>query len=118
MRPMLRHAVAPALLLLTVLGVLATWVIGVPRFGAPDEPAHMYKAYGTAHGDLRGDPAPGYPDNLREFDVPLSLAPGDLDCVTGDPTIPFACATTPTGQTISSAAPYPPYYYAVVGGGA
>ena len=53
--------------------MLMTWAIGVPRFGAPDEPAHVYKAFGVAHGELLGEPAEGFPGNLREFDAPISL---------------------------------------------
>jgi hypothetical protein len=101
---------------LALLVVLVTWAVAVPRFGAPDETAHVYKAYGTAHGELLGIPAPGFPDNLREFDGPDSLGPPDLPCYIGQPDVPAACATTETSpRLISSAARYPPYYYGLVG---
>ena len=44
---------------LALLVVVTTWAVGIPRFASPDEPAHIYKAYGTAHGELLGAPAPG-----------------------------------------------------------
>lgn len=107
------HAAA---LFAALLVLVLTWVIATPRFGAPDEPAHVYKAYGVAHGELLGDPAEGFPGNLREFDGPASLGAGDLNCFVGKPEVPYSCVVEGTGRLISSAAPYPPQYYAVVGG--
>lgn len=95
--------------------VLLTWVLAVPQFAAPDEPAHFYKAYGTAHGDLLGEAVPGLSANLRLYDVPATLGPGNLGCLNGLLTQPFDCVVIGMGETISSAAPYPPYYYAAVG---
>jgi hypothetical protein len=74
--------------LLALIIVLATWAVGMPRFGSPDEPAHVYKAYGTAHGELLGAPAPGFPDNLREFDgtrFPRAAEPQLLRPTSGRP---------------------------------
>jgi hypothetical protein len=100
---------------LAMLVVVATWAIGIPRFASPDEPAHIYKAYGTAHGELLGVPAPGFPDNLREFDGPDALGPPNLGCYNGLPQVPASCATEVSPRLISSAARYPPWYYALVG---
>jgi hypothetical protein len=95
--------------------VVLTWAIAIPRFASPDETAHVYKAYGTAHGDLLGAPAPGFPANLREFDGPDSLGPPNLPCFNGHPEVPASCATESDPRLISSAARYPPWYYGLVG---
>jgi hypothetical protein len=101
---------------LAMLIVVITWAVGIPRFASPDETAHVYKAYGTAHGELLGRVAPGFPNNLREFDGPDSLGPPDLRCFIGQPDVPAGCATVPQSpQLISSAARYPPWYYGLVG---
>ena len=100
---------------LALLVVVGCWAVGVPRFGSPDETAHVYKAYGTAHGELLGKVAPGFPDNLREFDGPDSLGPPNLNCYVGQPDVPASCATEISPQLISSAARYPPWYYGLVG---
>ncbi len=109
----MRRAVAGYFFALLVL--VATWAVGIPRFASPDEPAHVYKAYGTAHGELLGTPAPGFPNNLREFDGPDSLGPPNLQCYNGLPDVPASCATEVAPQLISSAARYPPWYYGLVG---
>ncbi|HEY4611270.1 MAG TPA: DUF2142 domain-containing protein [Ilumatobacteraceae bacterium] len=101
--------------MLALIIVVATWAVGMPRFASPDEPAHVYKAYGTAHGQLLGDPAPGFPDNLREFDGPDSLGPPNLNCFVQQPDVPASCATEVSPRLISSAARYPPWYYGLVG---
>src|SRR4029078_9913548 len=90
--------------LLALVIVLATWAVGMPRFASPDEPAHVYKAYGTAHGELLGAPAPGFPDNLREFDGPDSLGPPNLNCYVQHPGVPASCAIDVVPRLISSAA--------------
>jgi hypothetical protein len=100
---------------LALLVVVGCWAVGVPRFGSPDETAHVYKAYGTAHGELLGTVAPGFPDNLREFDGPDSLGPPNLNCYVGQPDVPASCATEISPLLISSAARYPPWYYELVG---
>ncbi len=87
----------------------------MPRFASPDETAHVYKAYATAHGQLLGKPAPGFPNNLREFDGPASLGPPNLNCYVGQPDVPASCATEISPRLISSAARYPPWYYGLVG---
>jgi hypothetical protein len=65
---------------------------------------------------LLGKAAPGFPNNLREFDGPDSLGPPDLTCFIGQPDVPASCSTGPLSpQLISSAARYPPWYYGLVG---
>ena len=100
---------------IAMLVVVTTWVVGIPRFASPDEPAHVYKAYGTAHGQLLGKAAPGFPDNLREFDGPAALDLPDLGCYVGKPDVPASCASSGLPPLISSAARYPPWYYGLVG---
>ena len=111
----LAHVRCVALYSFALLVVVGTWAVGVPRFGSPDETAHVYKAYGTAHGELLGKVAPGFPENLREFDGPDSLGPPNLNCYVGQPDVPADCATEISPQLISSAARYPPWYYGLVG---
>ncbi len=112
-QPVVRGAVG---YFLAMLVVVVTWAIGIPRFASPDETAHVYKAYGTAHGQLLGKAAPGFPNNLREFDGPDSLGPPDLTCFIGQPDVPANCSTGPLSpRLISSAARYPPWYYGLVG---
>ena len=99
----------------TVLALLATWAVGMPLFASPDEPAHLFKAYGTAHGQLVGDEEPGWPANIRRFDVPPAMRTPDLRCYFGSPAQPANCATGSDPNTLSSAAVYPPFWYAAVG---
>jgi hypothetical protein len=100
---------------LAMLVVVVTWAVGIPRYASPDEPAHVFKAYATAHGELLGVPAPGFPDNLREFDGPDSLGAPNLQCYNGQPNVTAACATDVSPRLISSASRYPPWYYGLVG---
>ena len=111
-RPAIRNAAGYFVALLVVV---VTWAVGIPRFASPDEPAHVYKAYGTAHGQLLGKAAPGFPNNLREFDGPAVLGPPNLNCYNGLPDVPASCATEISPRLISSAARYPPWYYGLVG---
>ncbi len=98
-----------------LLVVVITWAVGMPRFASPDETAHVYKAYATAHGQLLGKPAEGFPNNLREFEGPAALGPPNLNCYVGQPDVPASCATEISPRLISSAARYPPWYYGLVG---
>jgi hypothetical protein len=104
-----------AMFFLAMLVVVVTWAVGIPRYASPDEPAHVFKAYATAHGELLGVPAPGFPDNLREFDGPDSLGAPNLQCYNGQPNVTAACATEVSPRLISSASRYPPWYYGMVG---
>lgn len=109
----LRLAVASLLLLLT-------WTIAVPLFGSPDEPAHLYKAYGTAHGEAIGVPIEGMSSNIRRFDVPPEMGlPPNVMCWIFQPSMSAGCAEPgAVGAGDSTAAVYPPFWYGVVGGGA
>jgi len=103
--------------------LLVTWSLGTARYGGPDEPAHVIRAYAVAHGDVLGDRpdpatldlAPGY----RVVDVPASLASGDPACFRHDSTVTPDCAVASTSTepvaAATSAGINPPLYYAVVG---
>ncbi len=105
-----------AMFFIAMLVVVVTWAVGIPRFASPDEPAHVFKAYGTAHGQLLGVAAPPqFPTNLREFDGPDSLGAPDPFCYNGHPDVPASCVTTYSPLLISSASRYPPLYYGLVG---
>lgn len=99
----------------TLLVLVLTWSIGTPRYAAPDEPAHAQKAFATADGQTIGVPVPGSPSNLRQFDGPGILGPGNIGCFARVPEQPASCATPADDPLISSAALYPPYYYGIVG---
>jgi hypothetical protein len=95
--------------------LLSTWAIAQPRYASPDEPAHAQKAYGTATGQWTGSEVEGFASNIREFDGPLTLGPGNITCFVGEPDVPASCAIIGNDPLISTAALYPPYYYATVG---
>jgi Predicted membrane protein (DUF2142) len=103
------------LFFVAMLLVVITWSVGTPRFASPDETGHIFKAYATAHGQLLGAVAPGFPNNLREFDGPDALGRRNLECYNQHPDQPASCAITDSTALISSAARYPPWYYGLVG---
>lgn len=100
--------------------LLGTWVIGLPRYGAPDEVAHTIKAYGTAHGETTGDAIPGISPLTRSFMSPIDLASEGHACFAFQPDVPASCAAPVGDGTLvrlpTSAATYPPAYYALTGG--
>ncbi len=104
-----------------MLIMLSTWLLAIPRWASPDEPEHVYKAYGTAHGQLLGREIirdPPVPSNIRQFDGPVTFGLGDIRCYFFRPESPAGCDLGARPELESSAARYPPYYYALVGGGA
>ena len=110
----------PAAVFLTVLLLLLTWTIATPLFGSPDEPAHLYKAYGTAHGEAIGQPIEGsFSPNLRRFDVPAEMGiPPNIMCFVFQADVTAGCVqpgSSSAGE--STAATYPPFWYGLVGGG-
>ncbi len=105
----------PALLFTALVALLFTWAVATPLFASPDEPAHLYKAYGTAHGQLLGDVEPGFESTIRLFDAPAEMGTPDLRCYFGFPERSAACAVGSDGKALSTAALYPPPWYAAVG---
>jgi hypothetical protein len=111
-----RQGAAWALVMFAVLlGLFGTWAVAMPLFTSPDEPAHLFKAYASAHGELLGEAVDGFSTNERLFDLPPELFVPNLRCYIFKPDIPAACATGRDGLPMSSAAVYPPFWYAVVG---
>ncbi len=101
--------------------LIVTWVVATPRWAVPDETVHVFKAFGTAHRQLLGHEIvtdPPTPSNFRRFDGPIELGVGDLRCYFYKPNVPAGCDVGADPNLVSSAARYPPYYYALVGGGA
>ena len=116
--PRLRQWLPEIAFFVVTLVLIVTWVVAVPRWAVPDEPAHVYKAYGTAHGQLLGHAISSESSNVRRFDGPATLGLGDLECYFFRPDVPAGCDIGFDPNLVSSAARYPPYYYAVVGGAA
>lgn len=108
----------PVTLFGVLFALLLTWNMATPLFASPDEPAHLYKAYGTAHGELLGTPIADQPSNVRLFDVPESMGQPNVMCYFFVPEQPADCATGSSSAGVSAAAVYPPFWYAIVGGGA
>jgi hypothetical protein len=98
-----------------VLSLFGTWAVAMPLFTSPDEAAHLFKAYASAHGELVGEAVDGFSTNERLFDLPPDLFVPNLNCYFGKPDIPASCATERDGLPMSSAAVYPPFWYAAVG---
>ena len=114
-------ALYPLTIFAVMVGLLGTWAIATPLFASPDEPAHLFKAYGTAHGEAIGVEVEGKPRTIRQFDVPLEMSTPtspQLTCYFGKPDVSAACGQSAGGPPISTAAVLPPFWYAVVGGGA
>ena len=96
-----------------------SWALSIARYGGPDEPAHIIRAAGAAHGDLVGKPVDGFEPGYRQVRVSASLASGDPACFRHDDTITAACALATHGTAqvavASSAGTAPPWYYVIVG---
>ena len=96
-----------------------TWALSIARYGGPDEPAHVIRAAGAAHGDLVGKPVAGFEPGYRQVTVSASLASGDPACFRHDETITAACAiathNTADVAVATSAGTAPPWYYVIVG---
>ncbi len=111
-----RHSLAwPLAMFAVVLSLFGTWAVAMPLFTSPDEGAHLFKAYASAHGELVGEAVDGFSTNERLFDLPPDLFVPNVNCYFGKPDVPAACATDRDGLPMSSAAVYPPFWYAVVG---
>ena len=104
---------------LILLAILCTWSMGTARYGGPDEPAHVLRAAAVANGQIYGELAPGLPPGYRSVLVPATLATGDPACFRLQPARNGSCsqATTRPGMVsvATSAANYPPLYYALLG---
>ena len=96
-----------------------TWALSIARYGGPDEPAHVIRAAGAAHGDLVGKPVAGFEPGYRQVTVSGALASGDPSCFRHDETITAACAIASHSAAdvavATSAGTAPPWYYVIVG---
>lgn len=99
--------------------LLATWSLAIGRYGGPDEPAHVTRAYAVAHGDLLGSPTDEFTSGYRVVTVPSGLGTGDPACYRFDPAASDECAvraeSTSPVRVASAAGINPPLYYALVG---
>ncbi|NYE21037.1 DUF2142 domain-containing protein [Microbacterium immunditiarum] len=96
------------------------WTFATPLAAAPDEPAHILKAAGTARGQFLPD---GFDEAGRGyFTVPASLSDAREweDCFAHKAAAPASCqvidgATPGTERASTTAAAYNPLYYGAVG---
>ena len=106
-----------AALLLTLL--MATWALGIARYGGPDEPAHVVRAGSVASGEWIGRNDPQFPGGFRVVTVPATLATGDPACFRHDAGVTPACAPARPldgiAHVATAAGAYPPTYYGAVG---
>lgn len=105
---------------LIVFTLLAAWSLATPRYAAPDEPAHAYRAASLVRGQLLGKTvnAPGDPRVVVQ--VPATLTAVGPGCFAFKSQVPASCmpgwterpGSRPVG---TNAGRYPPLYYLVVG---
>lgn len=107
---------------LFVLSLGVTWALIQPPYGISDEPAHTVKALATSDGQLQGPQTVGqFGYSAMEFQVPSAYSSlWHFTCYSGDVnTTPDCAPQFPTGADriyiSSTAAEYPPVYYATVG---
>ncbi len=115
-----RHWRYPTLTFVLLWALLLTWNVGTPLFGSPDEPGHLYKAYATAHFQTIGEPIDDELSNIRMYDVPAEMGqPPNIMCFIFQAEVSAGCVEPGAdGAGRSTAAVYPPLWYALVGGGA
>ena len=106
--------------------LLASWALGIGRYGGPDEPAHVLRSFAAAHGDVLGDAADPLPPGYRVVSVPAALASGDPSCYRHDARLTSACAVPDIGEfaavddsqrirAATSAGLTPPLYHLMIG---
>jgi hypothetical protein len=115
----MRRPVVAAAQFALIAALLLTWAMAIGRYGGPDEPAHVLRAYAAAHGDLIGDPADPLPEGYRLVTVPASLGSGDPACYRHDAAVPSTCASASGDHSpvrvATSAGLTPPLYHLVIG---
>lgn len=104
------------------LALGASWATVQPPYGVSDEPAHAIKALATASGQFSGPSVVGpFGYAAQEFEVPSAYSEiWHFVCYNSDVDTTPACAPPfPAGRermdVPSTAAEYPPLYYALVG---
>ena len=105
---------------LIVFTLLTAWSLATPRYAAPDEPAHAYRAASLVRGQLLGRPVnvPGDPRVVVQ--VPTTLTAVGPGCFAFQSQIPASCMLGWTGRlgfrpVSTYTGRYPPLYYLVVG---
>jgi len=104
------------------------WGLANPPFAAPDEPAHVLRAYAIAHGDLTGKtPTPQQERRLHLTDredylvvrAPEVYAGASRACFAGHPSATAACLRFGDSERLTDQGTYvarhPPGYYALIG---
>ena len=107
-----------------VAAVVGLWSVATPLFGSADEQAHVVRAASVGRGELIGrEPRSKLLEGYRFVRLPAiyDSAGRHLDCFARRPNRDASCHTfsgseTRTTSVITEAGPYPPTYYAVVGG--
>ena len=104
---------------LLILACVASWSLAMPLFSAPDEGAHIVRAYAVVHGEQSH---PDLATGGSAFYVPAEIVHGgnnDDPCFAGNPNQPASCmdlqSDGPQHSVDSSAIGYPPFYYFIVG---
>ena len=100
--------------------IAAAWSMGLPRFAAPDEPAHVQKAAGVVRDGIgTGPPIRDDLPKLRAVTVPVAYVLTQPPCFAFQPSQPASCQSFPPaeGETVTgtTAGQYPPLYYVAVG---
>lgn len=108
-----------------LMGLSSAWAIVQPIGTVPDEPAHIIKAVGVAHGQPYGVPftdSTGRIQGTFEIPVKYASAPWQLGCNAFQPSTNVSVCTlsefdnpSELAQGVSAAAFYNPVYYAMVG---
>ena len=104
-------------------GVISLWALATPIWGSPDEPAHAYRAYAAAHGQLYVSPTNAIAGTGGFVSVPhdITVSGYSVVCYQFKHEVTADCAKDPTGgdthlvSTPTGAARYNPAYYFVVG---
>ncbi len=106
-----------------LFALMTAWNLATPRFGAPDEPAHVVRATSVVRGQLLGREANGddrVPQGTRFVDVPRSIADGArVGCFAFQPGATADCLdlsrSSDEVEAPTTAGRHPPLYYAIVG---
>ena len=106
----------------------ALWGIANPPFAAPDEPAHVLRAYALAHGDLTGNTPTRQQvrrlgltdrDDYLVVRAPAVYATASRACFAGNGNRTAACLRFGHSERLTEQGTYvarhPPGYYALVG---
>jgi Predicted membrane protein (DUF2142) len=121
-----RRSAAWLLLTVSGLSLAVAWALASPVGASPDEPAHVWFAWGTVTGQTAGNEhlihIPGEKAIRTEVRIPQKLLQyTDPKCYMGQadrPTTPCAQLPADNGQTVTKGSymnRYPPLFYAVEG---